>query len=57
MHALGDAISPPLIGAVADRWNLEIGFLVVSFMMLVAGLLWLVGARSLGPDAAKVARR
>jgi fucose permease len=37
MHAFGDAISPPLIGAVADRWNLEIGFLVVSFMMLVAG--------------------
>jgi sugar phosphate permease len=55
MHAFGDAISPPLIGAVADRWNLEIGFLVVSFMMLVAGFLWLAGARFLGRDAAKVA--
>jgi MFS transporter, Spinster family, sphingosine-1-phosphate transporter len=57
MHALGDAISPPLIGAVADRWNLNIGFLVVSFMMLIAGLLWLAGARFLGPDAAKAARQ
>lgn len=57
MHAFGDAISPPLIGAVADRWNLDVGFLVVSFMMLVAGALWLAGARFLGPDAEEAARR
>jgi MFS transporter, Spinster family, sphingosine-1-phosphate transporter len=57
MHAFGDAISPPLIGAVADRWNLEVGFLVVSFMMLVAGVLWLVGARFLGPDAERAGRQ
>ena len=55
MHALGDAISPPLIGAVPDRWNLDIGFLVVSFMMVIAGLLWLAGAKFLGPDVAKAA--
>ncbi len=55
MHAFGDAISPPLIGAVADRWNLDIGFLVVSFMMVVAGCLWLMGARFLGPDVAMAA--
>jgi MFS transporter, Spinster family, sphingosine-1-phosphate transporter len=57
MHAFGDAISPPLIGAVADRWNLEVGFLVVSFMMLVAGVLWLAGARFLGPDAERAGRQ
>ncbi|HEY5811107.1 MAG TPA: MFS transporter [Terrimicrobiaceae bacterium] len=53
MHAFGDAISPPLIGAIADRWNLEIGFIIVSVMMLVAGVLWLAGARFLASDAEK----
>jgi fucose permease len=57
MHAFGDAISPPLIGAIADRWNLQVGFLVVSFMMLVAGILWLAGARFLGPDTEEAARQ
>jgi hypothetical protein len=57
LHALGDAISPPLIGAVADRWNLKVGFLVVSFMMLVAGVLWLAGARFLELDAEKAGRQ
>jgi MFS family permease len=57
MHAFGDAISPPLIGAVADRWNLEVGFLLVSLMMLVAGVLWLLGARFLGRDAERAGRQ
>jgi MFS family permease len=50
IHALGDAISPPLIGAIADRTNLNMGFLVVSAMMLVAGVLWLAGRKFLDPD-------
>jgi hypothetical protein len=54
--SFGDAISPPLIGAVADRWNLDVGFLVVCFMMLVAGVLRLAGARFLGPGAQEAAR-
>jgi uncharacterized membrane protein len=41
MHPLGNAITPPLIRAVPDRWSLDIGFLVVSLMMVIAGLLWL----------------
>ncbi|HEU4677979.1 MAG TPA: MFS transporter [Terrimicrobiaceae bacterium] len=57
MHALGDAISPPLIGAIADRWNLQIGFLVVSCMMLLAGILWLAGARFLGADTEAAGRQ
>jgi fucose permease len=57
MHAFGDAISPPLIGAIADRWNLEVGFIVVSIMMLVAGTLWLAGARFLASDAEEALRR
>ena len=54
IHALGDAISPPLIGVIADRSSLTVGFVVVSLAMLVAGLLWLYGARFLRHDEEKV---
>jgi MFS family permease len=54
IHALGDAISPPLIGAIADRSSLTIGFVVVSFAMLIAGLLWLFGAKHLERDAERI---
>ena len=54
IHALGDAISPPLIGAIGDRWSLTIGFVVVSVMMAVAGVLWLCGAKHLERDAEKI---
>jgi MFS family permease len=54
IHALGDAISPPLIGAIADRSSLATGFVVVSFAMLVAGLIWLAGARFLERDTERV---
>lgn len=50
IHALGDAISPWLIGRIASRANLEVGFAVVSAMVLVGGLLWLWGARYLERD-------
>jgi MFS transporter, Spinster family, sphingosine-1-phosphate transporter len=55
IHALGDAISPPLIGAIADRWSLTAGFFVVSLAMLLGGLLWLAGAKVLGRDTARIA--
>jgi len=54
IHALGDAISPPLIGAIGDRWNLTAGFIVVSLTMLLAGLFWLWGTRYLPSDEARV---
>ena len=54
IHLLGDAVSPPIIGAVRDRWSLETGFAVVSVMMLLGGLVWLVGARYLAADTARV---
>ena len=50
IHALGDAISPTLIGVVADRSNLSVGFVVVGFAMLIGGGLWLFGARYLEAD-------
>ena len=36
IHALGDAVAPPLIGAVADHTNMNIAFLVVSATMMIA---------------------
>jgi len=50
IHALGDALAPPLIGAVADRTNMNVAFLVVSATMLFAGVLWLIGVKYLPRD-------
>lgn len=58
IHLFGDAISPPIIGFIADQKDLtilgksglEAGFLVVSFLMLVGGLIWLWGAQFLQRD-------
>src|SRR5262249_51822491 len=57
IHALGDAIAPPLIGAVADRTNMNIAFLFTTVMMFVAGVLWLIGIKNLAPDTAAVEAR
>ncbi len=55
IHSLGDAISPPLIGAVSDHFNhnMNIGFAVVGAFMLLSGLAWLRGARHLERDTAR----
>ncbi len=53
IHLFGDAISPPIIGFVAERWGLKWGFGVVSLTMLLGGLLWLWGARYLQFDTAR----
>jgi MFS family permease len=54
IHALGDAISPPIIGAITDaaNGNMNTGFLAVSVMIVVSGVLWLVAARYLERDTA-----
>lgn len=52
IHALGDAISPWIIGAIASHSSLHDGFIVVAFLVLVSGLLWLWGARYLERDTA-----
>lgn len=55
IHALGDAISPPLIGAIADRWKMNAAFLAVSGTIAIAGLFWLWGAKYLEADSNAVA--
>src|SRR5262249_20726991 len=55
IHALGDVISPMVIGAVADRTgSMNVAFLVVSAFILLAGVFWLWGARYLKSDTDKV---
>lgn len=50
IHALGDAISPPLIGWIAHRTSWDLAFMTVSLMMVLASVFWLIGARYLGRD-------
>lgn len=54
IHALGDAISPLIIGWVAEQSSIKWGFAIVSFMMAAGGLLWLWGARYLEQDTQRV---
>ncbi|WP_428938049.1 spinster family MFS transporter [Fontivita pretiosa] len=57
IHALGDAISPPIIGRLTDHFdrNMNIGFGLVGAMMVIGGLIWLLGARYLDADTARAA--
>jgi MFS family permease len=58
IHALGDVISPPLIGWVNDSFNgnMNAGFVAVSFAVLVSGVCWLLGARHLDRDTQRAAQ-
>ncbi|MEA2707701.1 MAG: transporter, Spinster family, sphingosine-phosphate transporter [Phycisphaerales bacterium] len=55
IHALGDAISPPVIGWISDRFNMDIAFGFVSLTFLIGGLFWLWGAKYLERDTLAVA--
>ena len=52
IHALGDAISPPLIGWIAGQTSMNTAFLLVSITTALASAFWLIGARYLGRDTA-----
>lgn len=65
IHALGDAISPPIIGWVTDatktvhnpNGDMTLGFLIVGAMIILSGLLWLAGAPFLRRDTDRAATR
>jgi MFS family permease len=46
IHALGDVISPPLIGAISDKLSLEQAVKVVPVAVLIAGIVWVFAARA-----------
>ena len=54
IHALGDAISPPLLGAVAGHYDMNVAFLIISAAMLVSGIIWLLGMKYLAADTSAV---
>jgi MFS family permease len=55
IHAIGDAPSPPLLGAIAGRYGWNPAFMVVTAFMAVAGVLWLVAMPHLKPDTERAA--
>jgi MFS family permease len=57
IHLLGDVVSPPLMGAIADRTNLDVAFGLVSMTVLLGGILWLWGTIYLERDTALAPKR
>jgi len=53
IHALGDVLSPVVIGILSDRFSMTTAFMVVGVMFLVAGVFWLAGSRHLERDTAR----
>ncbi len=50
IHILGDVPSPPLMGYIADHYDPNMSFMLVSVLVLVGGVLWLCGAKYLEKD-------
>jgi hypothetical protein len=44
IHLLGDAISPPIIGVLADQSGLDRAVLIVPAAIALSGLLWIATA-------------
>lgn len=44
IHALGDIISPPLVGTISDRSGLGSAMLILPVAALVGGVIWIWGA-------------
>ncbi|MFO0823204.1 MAG: MFS transporter [Gemmataceae bacterium] len=53
IHALGDAISPPILGLIADFSSLQTAFVAISPLVLLSGALWIWGAKYLDEDTDK----
>jgi MFS transporter, Spinster family, sphingosine-1-phosphate transporter len=57
LHALGDVISPPIIGTVTDRYDWTTAFLMITGVIVLAGVLWAWGAMYLKRDTEMALRR
>jgi len=57
IHALGDVISPPIMGRIADASSLGTAFLATGALVVVAAVLWFAAAPFLGRDTDRVAER
>jgi len=57
IHALGDVLSPFVIGLISDRYTMDAAFRLVAIMCLFSGLFWLIGARYLAADIKRASSR
>jgi MFS family permease len=46
IHLLGDALSPPLIGALSDHFSLAQAVKIVPFAVVIGGCIWCLAARA-----------
>lgn len=53
IHALGDAVSPSILGWLSDQWGLQSALLITPGAMLLAGLLCFVCGRFVVKDMAQ----
>ncbi|MDQ6938886.1 MAG: MFS transporter [Verrucomicrobiota bacterium] len=56
IHLLGDVAAFPTVGYIGGHTNMNIAFLVVGFMMLLAGVIWLIATPFLAADTNAVER-
>jgi MFS transporter, Spinster family, sphingosine-1-phosphate transporter len=54
IHALGDAVSPSILGWLSDQWGLRSALLITPGAMLLAGLLCFVCGRFVVQDMVRV---
>jgi MFS family permease len=57
IHALGDVLSPVVIGIISDRYDMSRAFMVVGMMFVAAGVFWLAGVKFLRRDTEMAATR
>jgi MFS family permease len=50
IHLFGDAISPPLIGFITDLRDLSTALLLISVLIVAAGIIWCRGAKYLDEE-------
>jgi len=55
-HLAGDAIAPPLVGYLSDRFELRRAMLILPAVGVLGGLVILVGLRTVRRDMARVGR-
>lgn len=53
IHALGDAVSPSILGWLSDRWDLRSALLITPGAMALAGLLCFICGRYVVQDMAR----
>ncbi len=57
IHALGDAVSPSILGWLSDQWGLRSALLITPFAMALAGLFCFICGRYVQEDMARITTR